>query len=110
MPCFPAPSEVSGCFVGVDKEDPARERRHQSALVRSGVDTLDVGAFRGGAKSWSASANGCGIELCVRPGECLICQSIPWTRCMHVGAVSTINYYVRNHLLSENDARGVKPT
>ena len=61
----------------------------------------------GVVRSRRASANGCGIELCVRPGECLICQSIPWTRCMHVGAVSTINYYVRNHLLSENDARGV---
>ena len=43
MPCSRVPSEVAGRVVGGDKVDPARERRLQSALARSGGDTVVVG-------------------------------------------------------------------
>ena len=42
MSCSPAPSDVSGCFILVDKEGPARERQLQKLLARSGDGTVVV--------------------------------------------------------------------
>ena len=64
----------------------------------------DFGVVRGRF----ARVNGCSVGLYSRPGECLVCQSTPWTRYMHVETVSDGEYGVRIHSLSENDARGVR--
>ena len=40
--CSPAPSEVSGCFVLVDKEGLAQERRHWSASAHPCSDTVGL--------------------------------------------------------------------
>ena len=44
--CFPAPSELAGCFLVADKEGPARERRRQSASARPCVDTVVLAVSR----------------------------------------------------------------
>ena len=82
-------------------------------MPRSIVDAVDAlvlwydfGVVRGRF----ARVNGCSVGLYSRPGECLVCQSTPWTRYMHVETVSDGEYDVRTHYLSENDARGVRPT
>ena len=106
MPC-----EVAGSFILVAKEDPARKRRHQSAMAGSGVDTVDTLVLRcdfGVVRGRFARVNGCSVGLYSRPSECLVCQSTPWTRYMHVEAVSNAENDFRIHSLSENYARGVR--
>ena len=108
MPC-----EVAGRFVLVAQEDIARERRQQSAIARSVVDTVGTRVLRcdlGGVRDRFVRVNGCCVGLYSRPSDCLVCRSTPWTRYMHVETVSDGEYDVRTHYLSENDARGVRPT
>ena len=42
---FCAPSELAGRFVSGAQEDIAQERRHQSAMPRTSVDTVDTYLF-----------------------------------------------------------------
>ena len=45
-PCFRAPREVAGRFILGAKEEPARKRRHLSAMAGSGFDTVDTLVLR----------------------------------------------------------------
>ena len=112
-PCFRAPCEVAGRFILAAKEDPARKRRHQSAMAGSGVDTVDTLVLPcdfGVVRGRFARVNGCSVGLYSRPGECLVCQSTPWTRYMHVETVPNVQNDVRFQQLSPRRRRGINPT
>ena len=109
-PCFRAPCEVAGRFILAAKEDPARKRRHQSAMAGSGVDTVDTLVLPcdfGVVRGRFARVNGCSVGLYSRPGECLVCQSTPWTRYMHVETVPNDQNDVRIQQLSPRRRRGI---
>ena len=111
-PCFRAPCEVAGRFILAAKEDPARKRRHQSAMAGSGVDTVDTLVLPcdfGVVRGRFARVNGCSVGLYSRPGECLVCQSTPWTRYMHVETVPNDQNDVRIQQLSPRRRRGIRP-
>ena len=54
--CSPAPSEVAGRVVVAAEEDPKREWRHQSAVVRTGDDMVMSTMLRGGARLRTSGA------------------------------------------------------
>ena len=56
MLCSLAPSEVAGRVLVAAEEDPARERRHQSAVARTGGDMVISTMQRGGARLRTAGA------------------------------------------------------
>ena len=104
---------VAGRFILAAKEDPARKRRHQSAMAGSGVDTVDTLVLPcdfGVVRGRFARVNGCSVGLYSRPGECLVCQSTPWTRYMHVETVPNDQNDVRIQQLSPRRRRGINPT
>ena len=109
-PCFRAPCEVAGRFILAAKEGPARKRRHLSAMARSGVDTDDTlccGVIWAWVRGRFARVNGCSVGLYSRTSECLVSQSTPWTRYMHVETVPNDQNDVRIQQLSPRRRRGI---
>jgi hypothetical protein len=69
MPCSRVPSEVAGRVVLADKVDPARERRRQSDVARTGDDMVISTMQRGGARLRAAGATVAHVRIVAAQGR-----------------------------------------